>query len=46
MGRMKDKWLDIFEDLSDELGREPSDDEINQRFAEICSAMHDDHIDR
>ena len=44
MGRMKDLWMDIFEELAEELGRQPSDDEVNSRIADITAAMRDTRL--
>jgi hypothetical protein len=46
MRRMDDIWATIAEELYDELGRAADEDELNARWAQICAAMHDDHIDR
>lgn len=34
-------WIEIFEDLAEELGREPTDEEVQERYIDMCSAAYD-----
>lgn len=36
-------WDDIYMQLEDELGREPTDDEITDYFSDLCNHTYDNY---